>query len=248
LTLTVVDPNKPANTQDYGWVGTQEMVDVIEYVLKTYNVDLTRVYVSGLSQGGGAAFKLATTIRTSTSQPYGALFAAMAAAPAHTHVLPAFDAANPSEFFSYWHPGILRNNLCAGIAATGLPVRTFHNSDDTVSSSAVANSHLLWPEGLRDILTGVNTTIAGVDGTLSAAACPTVTAGAYVLTEDPGKDKTPLAGDPAPINDAYNPATNSPLRADGTDGHTDTWQWAYNPLRTEISGGNLYQWLLSQHR
>lgn len=258
--LLVIAPRAQAvapNGSTFSWIGTDsnaanapenkvDTVEILEYVLNTYRVDRSRIYVTGLSQGGGAAFKLATTKQASNNTPYGALIAAMAAAPAHMHVATALEpgAAKPfpREFYSYERPGLLRDNLCAGIAATGLPVYAFHNFDDQVSTSAVNADHLAWAKALREILTGSTTSLAGVDANQTAAGCPVWTSNRYNLVINPGAGKPQLAGDPPP------PVPGPPAQ-ERSDGHTPTWQWAFNPLRSEYEGSkNLYQWLLSKRR
>jgi predicted peptidase len=62
----IVAPQCP---DDEFWDNTEALIKLLDHVEKTYRVDLTRVYLTGLSMGGYGAWKLGTT--------YPARFAAM---------------------------------------------------------------------------------------------------------------------------------------------------------------------------
>lgn len=93
------------------WPSSSDINDVVNYVTGKYRVDANRIYLSGLSMGGGATWE------------YGAAFAQRLAA-----MVPICGAASPT------------GSKAEAIAHGGLPVWAFHNDDDyTVASSNSKN-------------------------------------------------------------------------------------------------------------
>lgn len=85
------------------WPFPADIDKVVEYALKNYRVDPTRVYIVGMSMGGGAAWE------------YAQLYSKKIAA-----IVPICGASWPQPL------NVQR------LAATNLPIWAFHNSDDFV--------------------------------------------------------------------------------------------------------------------
>jgi len=96
------------------WWDGRDTAGMLAHALATYRVDPRRIYVTGLSMGGGAAWRLATGTEPGVTPPryWASRIAALA---------PVCGAVPSSST----HAGI-----CSGIVASGLPVWAFHGSDD----------------------------------------------------------------------------------------------------------------------
>ena len=91
--------------QFVAWPSADDVNAVVNYSIAHYRVDTTRIYVTGLSMGGGATWDYAVK--------YGSRVAAL---------VPMCGASSPST------------DRAHSIASTNLPVWAFHNQDDgTVS-------------------------------------------------------------------------------------------------------------------
>jgi len=116
-----------------GWPAPDDVKAVINYAISNYRIDTTRIYVTGLSMGGGATWE------------YAALNASKIAA-----IVPICGASS------------VNNTKANAIASADLPVWAFHNEDDVtvpVSSTkdyiAAINSFnpsplarmTIWPTG-----------------------------------------------------------------------------------------------------
>lgn len=127
------------NPQFKAWPQPADVNAMIDYAIAHYRVDDTRIYVSGLSMGGGAAWD------------YAIAYASRVAA-----VVPISGASWPSK------------NQLDSIAKTNLPVWAFHNNDDstvnvntTITNVANVNSFnpsilankTIWPTGGHDAWT-----------------------------------------------------------------------------------------------
>ncbi|MEP7230880.1 MAG: T9SS type A sorting domain-containing protein [Ginsengibacter sp.] len=92
-----------------GWPGDREINDVIDYAIQHYNVDTSRIYLTGLSMGGGAVWEYVGDDITQ-----GKRVAA---------IVPIAGASYPAYF------------RCANIAAADIAVWATHNiGDPTVPS------------------------------------------------------------------------------------------------------------------
>jgi len=87
------------------WPANSDLNDMINYAIAHYRIDSTRIYVSGLSMGGGATWE------------YGAAFAGRLAA-----IVPICGASSPTD------------DKAKKIAQAGLAVWAFHNEDDPTVS------------------------------------------------------------------------------------------------------------------
>jgi predicted peptidase len=83
------------------WPSPKDVNDMIDYAIKKYRIDTTRMYVSGLSMGGGATWDYAAE--------YGKRIAA---------IVPICGASGPND------------TKAKKIAQAGLAVWAFHNKDD----------------------------------------------------------------------------------------------------------------------
>lgn len=121
------------------WPSAKDVNDMIDYAVKNFRVDTTRIYVSGLSMGGGATWDYAVS--------YGKRIAA---------IVPICGASGPND------------SKAKKIAQSGLAVWAFHNKDDgTVTytnsegfvnkinsfSPAIKAKLTLWPTGGHDAWT-----------------------------------------------------------------------------------------------
>ena len=96
------------------WPTAEDVEDVVDYAIKNYKVDLKRIYVTGLSMGGGAVWDYAS---------YNNACANKIAA-----ILPISGASSPNK------------KKIAVIASSNLPVWALQNlKDPTVSSSYTIN-------------------------------------------------------------------------------------------------------------
>ncbi len=121
------------------WPQASDIDAMIDYAVKNLRVDITRIYIAGVSMGGGAAIDYAT-------------------------VNPNRVAAVVSVSGAMW----LSRERCGIIANAHLPVWAFHNSDDTIidvsaTTSIVGNinsfnpkveaKQTIWPAGGHDAWT-----------------------------------------------------------------------------------------------
>jgi len=126
------------------WPSSKDVNDMINYAISKYRIDTTRMYVSGLSMGGGVTWDYATA--------YPKRIAA---------VVPICGAMGPSD------------SKAKKMVEAGLAVWAFHNEDDpTVSvdnskgwvnmmnkyKPAVAPKLTLWPTGGHDAWTKATST------------------------------------------------------------------------------------------
>lgn len=108
----------PQNSR--GWWTLDDTAGMVKHALTSYRVDPKRVYVTGLSMGGGATWGLATATEAGTSP--AAWWAAKIAAAA-----PICGAADSR---------VSHGGICNGIVGSRLPVWAFHGDQDpTVSAS-----------------------------------------------------------------------------------------------------------------
>ncbi len=127
------------NPQFKAWPQPSDVNSMVDYAIKHYRVDTTRIYVSGLSMGGGAAWDYAIAWPTRIAA-----------------VVPISGASWPSQA------------QFTTTAAANLPVWAFHNNDDptvgvntTVQNVSFINSYnpnplaqkTIWPTGGHDAWT-----------------------------------------------------------------------------------------------
>jgi dienelactone hydrolase len=127
------------NPQFKAWPTPADVNSMVDYAIQHYRVDSTRIYVSGLSMGGGATWDYAIA--------YPNRIAA---------VVPISGASWPSQA------------QCGNMAGAHLPVWAFHNDDDGTVSSATTKSTVyftntfnptpaaqmtIWPTGGHDAWT-----------------------------------------------------------------------------------------------
>ncbi|HEX6705914.1 MAG TPA: PHB depolymerase family esterase [Albitalea sp.] len=110
----------PQNSR--GWWDPRDTAGMLGHALAAYRVDPTRVYVTGMSMGGAATWRLATSTRPGTGTYWAQDIAAIAP------VCGAADSRNS-------HAGISK-----GIVATGLPVWAFHGDQDTTVDAATSQA------------------------------------------------------------------------------------------------------------
>jgi poly(3-hydroxybutyrate) depolymerase len=122
----------PQNSR--GWWDGNDTAGMVAHAMKTYRVDPKRVYVTGLSMGGGAAWNLAAaTVAGATPTTYWASrFAA---------VVPIAGASDSKSH----HSGI-----CNGIVGKSLPVWAFHGSSDTTVVPATSQA---WVDKINKLST-----------------------------------------------------------------------------------------------
>jgi predicted esterase len=96
-----------------GWPTAEQSLQVLDTILKIYPVDLSRVYITGLSMGGGATWELAALA--------GKRIAAIAP------ICGASDAT-PARINS--------------LVAAGMPISAFHSKGDPVVSVAKTNAYV----------------------------------------------------------------------------------------------------------
>jgi len=127
------------NPQFKAWPAPADVNSMVNYAIQHYRIDTTRIYVSGLSMGGGATWDYAIA--------YPNRIAA---------IVPISGASWPSQA------------QCGNMASTNLPIWAFHNDDDGTVSSATTKSTVyftntfkptpaaqmtIWPTGGHDAWT-----------------------------------------------------------------------------------------------
>ncbi len=113
----VVSPQSPRTT---GVWNINDTGGMLQYALKTYRVDPKRVYVTGVSMGGGGTWTLLASFYSSGGQSISYASKIAAAIPIATGATSA----------SY------NTGICSGIVANYVPVWAFHNSGDPVAPLA----------------------------------------------------------------------------------------------------------------
>jgi predicted peptidase len=118
------------------WPQPADVNAMIDYAIKNLRVDITRIYVAGISMGGGAALDYAMAY-------------------------PNRIAAVVSIAGASWQS----REICGNISKANLPVWAFHNNDDTIVdastthtiidninsfNTAVAAKKTIWPTGGHD--------------------------------------------------------------------------------------------------
>ncbi len=111
----VVSPQSPRTT---GVWDIDDSGGMVAYALKTYRVDPSRVYVTGVSMGAGATWSLIAGTYSEAGRPVRWASKIAAAVPI------ASGAPSASS----------NNGICSGIVANKTAVWAFHNSADPVSS------------------------------------------------------------------------------------------------------------------
>ncbi len=121
------------------WPASDDVEAVVQYAIKKFRIDESRIYVTGLSMGGGATWD------------YAALHAGKIAA-----IVPICGASSPTTA------------KAQSIADAGLPVWAFHNDDDYTVSVNVTKQYIsminsfsptpaakmtIWPTGGHDAWT-----------------------------------------------------------------------------------------------
>lgn len=106
------DVVSPQNSR--GWWNTNDTAGMLAHAIKTYRVDPERIYVTGLSMGGGAAWTLsmASVAGSSPKRFWASQIAA---------VVPIAGAADPKNS---------NGAICNVMVANNLPVFAFHGTAD----------------------------------------------------------------------------------------------------------------------
>ncbi len=127
------------NPQFKAWPQPTDVNAMVDYAIKHYRIDTTRIYISGLSMGGGATWDYSIAYPTRIAA-----------------VVPISGASWPSQA------------QFASTASANLPVWAFHNSDDptvgvntTIQNVGFINSYnptplaqkTIWPTGGHDAWT-----------------------------------------------------------------------------------------------
>jgi len=107
-----------------GWWDGNDTAGMLAHAIKTYQVDPKRVYVTGLSMGGGATWNLAVATEAGVT-PTSYWAAKIAAA---VPIAGASDA-------QYFNTGI-----CQGIVGKHLPIWAFHGTADTTVVPATSQA------------------------------------------------------------------------------------------------------------
>jgi predicted peptidase len=129
--------------QFYNRPEPKHVKEVFDYVIQKYRVDTNRLYITGLSMGGGVAWEFAAS-------EYGNMLAAMVPICASTDVVTATEASVDS------------------VIANDVPAWSFHNEDDHIISVMVTRTianrinrrnpphpvkTTIWPTGWHDAWT-----------------------------------------------------------------------------------------------
>lgn len=99
---------------DPAWPGAQDLDDVLTYAINHYKVDINRIYLTGLSMGGGMTFNYVAGSTTNANRIAAILT-----------ICPALPPGPPYQA----KPDSL---ICRNITATNLPVYATHNQGDNV--------------------------------------------------------------------------------------------------------------------
>jgi poly(3-hydroxybutyrate) depolymerase len=156
-----------------GWWDSRDTAGMLAHAMRSYRIDPTRVYVTGLSMGGGATWTLASSTEPGTSP--ASWWAGKIAAAA-----PVCGAAESKSF---------NGGICNGIVGKSLPVWAFHGDADPTISLATSQG---W-------VSKINRTTAADGYNCASAASPaaklTVYAGvghdSWTRTYDPAREVEP---------------------------------------------------------
>ena len=113
----VVSPQSPRTT---GVWDIRDSGGMLQHALKTYRVDPRRVYVTGVSMGGGATWTLMAGTYADGGQTISGASKIAAAIP----------IASGAKSATY------NTGICSGIVGNHVPVWAFHNSGDPVAALA----------------------------------------------------------------------------------------------------------------
>ena len=122
----------PQNSR--GWWDGNDTAGMLAHAIKTYRVDPKRIYVTGLSMGGGAAWSLATA-SVAGSSPKASWASQIAA------LVPIAGAADPKG---------ANSGICNAMVAGNLPVFAFHGTADTTVLPALSQG---WVDKLNKATT-----------------------------------------------------------------------------------------------
>ena len=117
LCFIVVSPQSPRTT---GVWDIRDTGGMLEHALKSYRVDPKRVYVTGVSMGGGGTWTLAAGTYTDGSQT-------IQGASRITAAIPIASGARSAAY---------NTGICSGIVGNHIPMWAFHNSGDPIASLA----------------------------------------------------------------------------------------------------------------
>jgi predicted peptidase len=155
----------PQNSR--GWWDTNDTAGMLAHAIKTYRVDLKRIYVTGLSMGGGAAWTLATA-SVAGSSPKTSWASQIAA------LVPIAGAADPKG---------ANGGICNAMVAADLPVFAFHGTADTTVLPALSQG---WVDKLNKATTADGYTCANaVNPTAKLTLYPGVGHDSWTRTYDP---------------------------------------------------------------
>lgn len=117
-----------------GWWDGNDTAGMLAHALKTYKVDTKRVYVTGLSMGGGATWNLAVATEAGVT-PTSYWASKIAAA------VPIAGASDSKSF---------HNGICQGIVGKHLPIWAFHGTADTTVTPATSQA---WVDKINGVST-----------------------------------------------------------------------------------------------
>jgi predicted peptidase len=110
------------------WPKPSDINELINYAVSNYRIDESRIYVAGLSMGGGATWD------------YAIAYPNRAAA-----IVPICGASWPTQ------------QQCGNIAAAGLPVWAFHNADDGTVGAGTTTMIVDFINGFKPVVTAKKT-------------------------------------------------------------------------------------------
>jgi poly(3-hydroxybutyrate) depolymerase len=120
----VLSPQAPKSD---GWWNTSRIRALLDYAKQNLRVDTKRVYLTGLSMGGGGTWNFAGTKTGSPAQTYASELAA---------ILPIAGASGVSS-------------AACNIASTALPVWAFHGTADTIVSPQTSRDFVNAINGIK---------------------------------------------------------------------------------------------------
>ena len=155
----------PQNSR--GWWDGSDTAGMLAHAIKTYRVDPKRIYVTGLSMGGGAAWSLATA-SVAGSSPKTQWASQIAA------LVPIAGAADPKG---------ANSGICNAMVAGNLPVFAFHGTADTTVLPALSQG---WVDKLNKATTADGYTCANaVNPAAKLTLYPGVGHDSWTRTYDP---------------------------------------------------------------
>jgi predicted peptidase len=150
-----------------GWWNVNDTAGMLAHAIKTYRVDPKRIYVTGLSMGGGATWTLATASVAGSSPK--AWWASQIAA-----LVPIAGAADPKG---------ANSGICNAMVANNLPVFAFHGTSDTTVLPALSQG---WVDKLNKATTADGYTCANaVNPAAKLTLYPNVGHDSWTRTYDP---------------------------------------------------------------